>query len=276
MQAQSFDALSALLKQTSGLIVTADKLYLVEDRLMPIVRREKLSCLNALVSVLERRSRPALLQEVAQAMTVNETYFFRDKTPFDQLRDIVLPALIEARTTSKALRIWSAACSAGQEPYSVAMLLEDFHNRLAGWRVEIIGTDLSEAILAKARGGVYSQFEVQRGLSAPQLLRHFNKLGDAWQIKENIRARVSFRQLNLLDSYAHMGAFDIILCRNVLIYFDVVRKADVLSRLSRAMTDDGFLLLGASENAVGVTDRLTAHPESRSLFIRRDAPDGAR
>ncbi len=276
MQAQSFDALSALLKQTSGLIVTADKLYLVEDRLMPIVRREKLSCLNALVNVLERRSRPALLQEVAQAMTVNETYFFRDKTPFDQLRDIVLPALIEARSASKALRIWSAACSAGQEPYSVAMLLEDCANRLAGWRIEIIGTDLSEAILAKARAGVYSQFEVQRGLSAPQISRHFNRLGDAWQIRDNIRARVSFRQLNLLDSYAHMGAFDIILCRNVLIYFDVVRKTDVLSRLSRALTDDGFLLLGASENAVGVTDRLAAHPESRSLFIRRDAPDSAR
>lgn len=269
---QSFEALSAFLKRTSGLVVTADKLYLVENRLMPIVQREKLSSLNELVSLLERGTKPLLAKEVAQAMTVNETYFFRDKTPFDQLRDIVLPKLIDARSATKTLRIWSAACSTGQEPYSIAMLLEDFANRLSGWRIEIVGTDLSDAILAKARNGAYSQFEIQRGLSTSQLLRHFNQLGDVWQISEKLRSRVSFRALNLLDSYISLGVFDIILCRNVLIYFDVPRKADVLNRLSRALAPDGFMLLGASESVLGITDGLSAHSESRSLYVRRDAP----
>jgi len=276
MMIQSFDMLSAFLKRTSGLVVTADKLYLVENRLMPIVHREKLSCLNELVSVIEKGTKPALAKEVAQAMTVNETYFFRDKTPFDQLRDIVLPKLIGARSATKTLRIWSAACSTGQEPYSIAMLMDEFANRLSGWRIEIVGTDLSDAILTKARNGAYSQFEIQRGLSTSQLLRHFNQLGNVWQISEKLRSRVSFRALNLLDSYASLGTFDIILCRNVLIYFDVPRKADVLNRLSRALTSDGFLLLGASESVLGITDGLSAHPESRSIYVRREMPTAIR
>lgn len=265
--AQSFEALCEFLKRSSGLVMEQSKRYLVESRVMPIVRRERLSGLDELVALLQKGQSPKLAKDVIEAMTINETYFFRDKTPFDQFRQVMLPKLIAQRQNEKRLRIWSAAASTGQEAYSLGMILEENAAKLAGWKIEIVGTDLSDGVLEKARKGVYSQFEVQRGLPTPMLLRHFNQIGDSWQISEQMRQKVQFRQLNLLQDFNSLGKFDIIFCRNVLIYFDTNRKQDILTRMSRILAPDGFLLLGASESLIGLRTNLAAHPEHRSLFI---------
>jgi chemotaxis protein methyltransferase CheR len=264
---QSFDALCEFLRRSSGLIMEENKRYLVESRVMPIVRREKLSGLDELVKLLQKGQSPKLAKDVIEAMTINETYFFRDKTPFDQFRNVILPAMITARQNDKRLRIWSAAASTGQEAYSLAMILDDFAAKLAGWKIEIIGTDLADSVLDKAKKGSYSQFEVQRGLPTPYLLKHFNQIGDAWQISEKLRSKVSFRQLNLLSDFNALGRFDVIYCRNVLIYFDAPRKADILNRMSRQLAPDGFLALGASESLIGLQTSLTAHPDHRGVFV---------
>lgn len=264
---KSFDSLCAYLRRASGLVLDADKRYLVESRVAPVMRRAGLSGLGELVQMLEQGKMPSLAQEVVQAMTINETYFFRDRTPFDIMRETILPDMIAARASQKRLRVWCAASSTGQEPYSLAMILDEFGVRLAGWRVEIIATDLSEAALAKAKKGVYSQFEVQRGLSTAQLLRYFDQIGDMWQLKETIRSRVDYRHFNLLSDYTALGNFDLIFCRNVLIYFEADRKADVLNRMTRLLSADGMLALGASESIIGLNTKLKQHPKNRSYFI---------
>jgi len=268
---QAFDALCEFLRRSSGLVMESSKKYLVESRVMPIVRREKLSSLDELVAILQKNQSPRLAKDVIEAMTINETYFFRDKSPFDQFRSVMLPQLLAARQNEKRLRIWSAAASTGQEAYSLAMILDEFAARMPGWKVEIVGTDLSEQVLEKARKGIYSQFEVQRGLPAPMLLRHFNQIGDSWQISDAMRGKVTFRQLNLLSDFTSLGRFDIIFCRNVLIYFDAGRKTDILSRMTRILAPDGLLLLGASESLIGLKTDLAAHPEHRGIFTRAGA-----
>lgn len=265
---QSFDALCEYLRRNSGLIMEQSKRYLVESRVMPIVRRERLSGLDELMAILQKGQNPKLAKDVIEAMTINETYFFRDKAPFDQFRNVMLPRLLAARQNEKRIRIWSAAASTGQEAYSLAMILDEFAPKMPGWKVEIIGTDLSEGVLDKARKGVYSQFEVQRGLPTPMLLHHFNQIGDAWQISEQMRAKVTFRQLNLLQDFSSLGRFDVIYCRNVLIYFDAARKTDILMRMSRQLTPDGFLLLGASESLIGLKTDLAALPDHRAVYTR--------
>lgn len=264
---KSFDSLCAYLRRASGLVLDADKRYLVESRVTPVMRRAGLSELGDLVRVLEQGRMPSLAQEVVQAMTINETYFFRDRTPFDILRELILPEMIAGRMAQKRIRIWCAASSTGQEPYSISMILDQFGARLAGWRVEIVATDLSEAALAKAKKGVYSQFEVQRGLSTDQLLRYFNQVGDMWQLKETIRSRVDYRHFNLLGDYTALGNFDLIFCRNVLIYFEADRKAEVLNRMTRALSPDGLLALGSSESIVGLNTKLRQHPKHRGYFV---------
>jgi chemotaxis protein methyltransferase CheR len=269
---QSFNAFCAYLRRSSGLVIGADKQYLVESKIRPILRREKMSGLVELVAVLERSQSPALAKEVLEAMTVNETFFFRDKVPFDCFRQVMLPNLIAARASQRRLRIWSAACSSGQEPYSLAMIMTDeFALKLQGWTIEVVGTDLSEAVLDKARKGVYTQFEVQRGLPTPLLLRHFTQIGDLWQISDKIRTKVSFVPFNLLYDYTQLGKFDVIFCRNVLIYFDQARKTDILNRMARILAPDGYLVLGASENIIGLQTDLAPHPEHRTFFIRAGA-----
>ena len=264
---KSFDSLCAYLRRASGLVLDADKRYLVESRVTPVMRRAGLSELGELVRVLEQGKMPSLAQEVVQAMTINETYFFRDRVPFDILRELILPEIIAGRTAQKRLRIWCAASSTGQEAYSISMILDEFGARLAGWRVEIVATDLSEAALAKAKKAVYSQFEVQRGLSTAQLLRYFDQIGDMWQLKETIRSRVDFRHFNLLGDYGALGNFDLIFCRNVLIYFEPDRKADVLNRMTRLLASDGMLTLGASESIIGLNTKLKQHPKHRGYFL---------
>lgn len=265
---QSYDALCAYLKRSSGLVLDRDKRYLVDSRLLPIVQREKLSGLPELVTILEKGSSPSLAKEVVQAMTINETYFFRDKLPFDALRDNVIPRIIKAKGADKSLRIWCAASSTGQEPYSIAIVLAEMKHKLAGWKTEIIGTDLANHAIDKARNGIYTQFEVQRGLPTPYLLRYFKQCGDTWQISESIRSQVSYRNFNLLSDFAVLGKFDIIFCRNVLIYFNATGKRDILQRMSRQLNPEGFVILGAAEGLVGIDIDLASDPEARPFLSR--------
>jgi chemotaxis protein methyltransferase CheR len=262
-----YDYLRKLLHERSGLVLAADKEYLVESRLLPVARRAGLSGLAELVLELKkgRRSEP-LSMDVVEAMTTNETFFFRDKLPFEHFRDTMIPALMAAREKTRRLRIWCAAVATGQEPYSLAMYLREMAPRLAGWRIDIVGTDLSREVLGKARAGIYSQFEVQRGLPIALLIKYFTRIGDTWQIAPDIRAMVQFRPLNLLTDFGHLGMFDIVFCRNVLIYFDQATKTNVLNRMARMMTSDGYLTLGAAETVVGLTDSFRPMPDRRGLY----------
>ena len=268
MHQQSFDALCAYLKKSSGLILDQSKQYLVESRVLPIVKREKLGGLADLVMILERGQNQALAKEVIEAMTINETYFFRDRTPFDKFRDVVLPKLISARQSERSIRVWCAASSTGQEPYSLAMILDELSHKVPGWRVELVATDLAEPQLAKARSGTYTQFEVQRGLSTAYLLRYFTQQGDSWAAIDSLKNKVQFRQFNLLSDFAILGKFDVIFCRNVLIYFDVATKSDILRRMSRILAPDGALFLGASESVIGLGTDFGPDPEHRAFHTR--------
>ena len=260
-----YEFLRKLLKERSGLDLSSDKQYLVESRLIPLARKAGLPGIAELVQKMKGGS-DALTSEVVEAMTTNETFFFRDKIPFDHLRETVLPALIQARASRRSLRIWSAASSTGQEPYSIAMCLKEFAPALAGWRVEIVATDLSQGVLEKSRAGIFSQFEVQRGLPIQMLVKHFTQVGELWQLNADIRAMVQHRQLNLLQDFSHLGTFDVIFCRNVLIYFDQDTKAGVFDRLARALEPDGVLTLGAAESVVGISDAFRPYPERRGLY----------
>src|SRR6476620_8422533 len=208
----------------------------------------------------------ALTAEVVEAMTTNETFFFRDKIPFDHLRETVIPALAQARAARRALRIWCAASSTGQEPYSIAMCLKEAGSLVSGWRTEIVATDLSLAVLEKSKAGIFSQFEVQRGLPIGLLVKYFTQNGELWQINADIRAMVQHRQLNLLQDFSHLGIFDVIFCRNVLIYFDQDTKIGIFDRLAKMLEADGVLALGAAESVVGISDAFKPYPERRGLY----------
>src|SRR6476661_3819758 len=237
-----YEFLRKLLKERSGLDLSSDKQYLVESRLTPLARRVGLSGIAELVQKI-RSGTETLTSEVVEAMTTNETFFFRDKIPFDHLKEAVLPELIQARAARKSLRIWCAASSTGQEPYSIAMLVKEMP-ALAGWRFEIVGTDLSQEVLEKSKAGIYSQFEVQRGLPIQLLVKYFTQIGELWQISSEIRGMVQHKQLNLLQDFSHLGKFDVIFCRNVLIYFDQDTKIKIFDRLAKALEPDGVLALG--------------------------------
>jgi chemotaxis protein methyltransferase CheR len=255
-------------------VLSADKQYLVESRLLPVARRTGLANLADLVQRLRAPGAEALVVEVVEAMTTNESFFFRDKIPFEHFRDTIVPALIAARAAQRRIRIWCAAASTGQEPYSLAMSLKEMGNLLSGWRVEIIATDLSNEVLEKAKAGIYSQFEVQRGLPIALLIKYFTQVGDAWQIAPELRTMVQFRSLNLLGDFAHLGVFDLVLCRNVLIYFDQETKTDVLERLARVTDRDGYLVLGAAETVVGLTESFKPIHERRGLYTPNGAGKG--
>jgi chemotaxis protein methyltransferase CheR len=260
-----YEFLRKLLRERSGLDLSSDKQYLVESRLIPLARRVGLSGIAELVAKIKTGA-DALTSEVVEAMTTNETFFFRDKIPFDHLRETILPALLKARAGRRSLRIWSAASSTGQEPYSIAMCLKEIAPALAGWRVEILATDLSQAVLEKSKSGIFSQFEVQRGLPIQMLVKHFTQVGELWQLNADIRAMVQHRQLNLLQDFSHVGTFDVIFCRNVLIYLDSDTKADVFDRLAKSLDSDGIRVLGAAESVVGISDAFKPYPEKRGLY----------
>jgi chemotaxis protein methyltransferase CheR len=255
MKQEDFDLLSNILKERSGLVLTKDKTYLLESRLVPVARRRGMSGLEDLVAAIRQTKDEPLLKDVTEAMTTNESFFFRDSRPFDILEKEILPPLLESRASRKSLRIWCAAASTGQEPYSIAMVLKENAAKLAGWRVEIIGTDISSEVLEKAKVGLYSQFEVQRGLPIQLLMKYFTQVKDLWQISPDIRAMVQYKEHNLLGNLGSLGAFDIVFCRNVLIYFDQDTKRDVLERIGQMMPADGVLFLGGAETVLGVSDK---------------------
>ncbi len=275
MTPADFDYLKKLLKETSGLVLGDEKQYLVESRLMPIARKASLSGLGELVQKIKAPGGDRFKSDVVEAMTTNESFFFRDKVPFDLFRNTMLPAMIAARAAQRRIRIWCAAASTGQEPYSLAMCLKEASASLAGWRVEIIGTDLSNEVIEKAKAGIYSQFEVQRGLPVQLLVKYFAQVGEMWQIAPEIRAMVQYRNLNLLHDFTSLGRFDIVFCRNVLIYFDQPTKVAVMSKIARMLESDGYFVLGAAETVVGLTDVFKPVPEKRGLYFPNVAPAAA-
>jgi len=258
MNPTTFSGIAAFLAERSGLALGPDKTYLVESRLQPIARREGLASLEALLAAIRQRPTGDLARDVLEAMTTNETSFFRDRTPFDQIRDIVLPALVAARRQTRRLSIWCAAASTGQEPYSLAMVLKEMGPELGGCSVEIVATDLNNQVLERARRGVYSQFEVQRGVPSKLLLKYFRQVGTDWEIDPALRAMVRFRPLNLLADFSALGRFDLVLCRNVLIYFDQPTKVRVLQRMAGVTAPDGYLMLGSTESIIGLGLTLTS------------------
>ncbi|WP_370874482.1 CheR family methyltransferase [Amorphus orientalis] len=265
MPQADYEYLQRFLKTKSGLALSPDKQYLLESRLNPIAREFGLKSVGELAQFLRRPGSEKAADKVVDAMTTNESLFFRDKHPFEAFTNRMLPTLLANRPSHQPIRIWCAAASSGQEPYSLAMLLAENPALSAGRRFEIIGTDISTEIIEKAKRGIYSQFEVQRGLSVHYLVRYFSKVGDDWQVSDKIRQAVSYRKLNLLDPFVGMGQFDIVFCRNVLIYFDNDQKIDVLNRIVKLMPSDGFLVLGGAESVIGLTDKFQPDT-SRCLF----------
>jgi chemotaxis protein methyltransferase CheR len=270
MKVEDFEFLSRLLKERSGLVVTKDKVYLLETRLMPVARRSGLKDLDELIQKLRNGREDKLLIDVTEAMTTNESLFFRDTRPFDIFRDNVLPGMMKARASQRKIRVWSAACSSGQEPYSLAILLKENQAKVTGWRFDIVATDLSKEIVAKAKAGLYTQFEVQRGLPIQLLVKYFKQTGDKWQIDAGLRSMVQYGEFNLLTHPRSLGQFDVVFCRNVLIYFDQPTKKKVLEGIADVMTKDGVLYLGGAETVLGVTDRFKPVQGLRGVYQRTD------
>ena len=265
MTPPDYEYLRKTLKDHSGLDLSSDKQYLIESRLLPLSRKAGLSGISELVQKMKGGA-AGLTTQVVEAMTTNETFFFRDKVPFDHFRNSIMPEILQVRSNRKNIRIWCAAGSTGQEPYSLAMCLKEMGAAIAGWRIEIIATDLSQDVLEKSRSGIYSQFEVQRGLPIQLLVKYFRQTGELWQINADIRAMIAHRQLNLLHDFSQLGVFDVIFCRNVLIYFDQDTKINIFNRLAKATEPNGFLVLGAAETVVGLTDTFKPYPERRGLY----------
>lgn len=265
MTGPDFDYFCKLMRDRSGLVLSASKAYLVRGRLEPVARTAGLGDVESLLAKLRSGAPDDLIRQCVDAMATHESSFFRDGAPFEQLARTILPALITQRRASRRLRIWCAACSSGQEPWSVAMLLKE-NAQLAGWNLEIVATDMSEAILTKARNALYSDFEVRRGLAPERLTRWFQPEGGEWRVLPALREIVSFRSHNLLQGVSGLGVFDVILCRNVLIYFDVERKREVFVHLDRALADDGVLCLGSSETVLGVVETFVTAEGARGLY----------
>ncbi|MCP4393884.1 MAG: protein-glutamate O-methyltransferase [Alphaproteobacteria bacterium] len=271
MKPENFRYLANMLKKESGLVLTEDKAYLLESRLMPVARKQNLTGLDDLVEVLMKEANLLLKKDVIEAMTTNESFFFRDVKPFDQFKDVVLPYMLKSRAKTRKLRIWCAAASSGQEPYSLAMILKNEQAKLAGWNVEIVGTDISDDILEKAKAGLYTQFEVQRGLPVQMLVKYFSKVDEKWQINNEIRSMVKFKNWNLLENLNGLGQFDVVFCRNVLIYFDQQTKGEVLDRIAGNMPKDAFLYLGGAETVLGITDKFKPLAGQRGVYCLADS-----
>ena len=265
MNSQDFDFVSQLLRKRAGIVLGGDKMYLLESRLAPLARKEGLPSIDDLIQVVRSRRDERLITQLVDVMTTNETFFFRDKTPFDHLKEAVLPVLSQARKGQR-IRIWCAACSTGQEPYSVAMMIDQQPALTGGVPVEIVATDISDRCLERGRQGLFTQFEVQRGLPIQMLMHHFTQQDDHWRISERIRSMVTFRKMNLMDPSYTLGKFDVIFCRNVLIYFDGPTKTEVMNRLAQSMNPGAFLMLGAAETVIGLTQAFEGAQDRRGLY----------
>lgn len=274
MKPEDFDLFSTLVKQRSGLVLSKDKSYLLESRLTPVARKYNLKTLEDLAQSVRTKREEQMLRDITEAMTTNESFFFRDTKPFDQFRKVLLPELLRTRATKKQFRIWSSAASSGQEAYSLAMICTEEMQKLQGWKVDILGTDLSSEMIERAKGGIYSQFEVQRGLPITLLMKYFSQIGtDKWQIKENLRQMVQYREGNLLTDFGPIGVFDIIYCRNVLIYFDQPTKTRVLDAISHVLAPDGVLFLGGAETVLGISDKFKPLENERGMYVLTNRPD---
>jgi chemotaxis protein methyltransferase CheR len=276
MKSADFDYVVKMVYEKSGIHLTADKAYLVESRLTPLARKRNFAGLDEFLLDLRTKPDAKLVSDIIEAMTTNESSFFRDQKPFDQFRQVILPRLLEIRRDRKTIRIWSAACSSGQEPYSLAMILHEERAKMLGWRTEIVATDISQEIVDKAKTGCYSQFEVQRGMPIQSLVKYFSQDGDHWTLHDELRRMVTFKLFNLMDDPTSLGVFDVVFLRNVLIYFDQPTKAKVLEKISRRMPSDGLLVLGGAETVIGVSDRFKPHEDQRGVYkVVSNGPPGS-
>jgi chemotaxis protein methyltransferase CheR len=258
--------LAGLLEARTGQQLTMSRRWRIETALAALLRERGIPTLDELITILVMGREPSLATQVVEALLNNETYFFRDRSPFDLLSKAALPKLYQQRQQSKRLRIWSAGCSTGQEAYSLAMIFAEDPVRWAGWTVDILGSDVSESAVRRARDGVYTQFEVQRGLGITQMIRWFEECDDGWRAVEPLRRMVRFQVQNLLEPPPHPGEFDIVLCRNVLLYLNAERRGLVFDRMAGAMAPDGWMMLGAGETVIGQTRRFEADPAARGLY----------
>jgi chemotaxis protein methyltransferase CheR len=263
-----FGFIRDLVRRRSAIILDDGKEYLVTSRLSALARDEGFGSLDQLVHDLRTRPSNGLHRKVVQAMTTNETMFFRDVHPFDAIRDKILPELIERKADQRRLSIWCAASSTGQEPYSIAMMIRDQVPALTGWDVRIIATDFSSDVLERARAGVYSQLEVNRGLPVRYLVRHFTKLDLQWQISDEVRSMVDYRELNLIDPWVGIASMDLVLLRNVLIYFDVETKKSILGKVRSVMQPHGYLFLGGAETTLNLDDGFERVESGRAVAYR--------
>lgn len=268
----TFQLVGELVRRRAAIVLEPGKEYLVDARLAPLAKARKLEGADELVAyyrTLDNVNADALAREIVEALTTNETSFFRDVHPFATLKDTVIPALMRARASTTKLRIWCAAASTGQEPFSIAMLLHDAFPELATWDVKIFATDINRAVLERARSGVFRQLEVNRGLPATMLVKHFEQVGADWRLKPQISSMVTFAELNLLDRWPR-EKYDVVFMRNVLIYFDVPTKRQILGRVRESLADDGALFLGGAETTVNIDDALVAHRiDGASTVYRR-------
>jgi len=277
LPADDFHYLSRLMHERAAIVLEPGKEYLALSRLDPVAREVGVGSVSALVEVLRREAVTSPLHEqVVDALTTNETTFFRDYNPFESMRTHVLPELIERRRRSRTLAIWSAGCSSGQEPFSVAMAIREHFPELLTWQLTILGSDISPSVLDRARRGRYGQLEVNRGLPAHLLVRHFTRVGMQWEIEEPIRRMVRFQRHNLVDRWPTLPSFDLVLMRNVMIYFDVEAKARVLGQMRAQLASNGYLLLGASETTFNISDDYDRELVGRTAWYRpkRNDPDG--
>ena len=270
VSSENFTFLQGFLYQESGLSLAEDKSYLLESRINPVLKKLDLSDMDTLVSKIKSGDQKAK-HEVVEAMTTNETFFFRDLHPFEKFKDVVLPKIVENKPKGSTIRILCAACSSGQEPYSLGIVLKENAAKFADYNVENIATDISEDILKVAKNAKYTQFEVQRGMPIQLLVKYFTQDGSDWYLNDDIKSMVRFEQFNLLNSMAKYGTLDVIFCRNVLIYFDPDTKRKVFSELKKHISNHGFLFLGGAETVMGVTDDFVPMKGERGLYIPTDS-----
>ncbi len=274
LPAEDFAYLRRLMHERAAIVLEPGKEYLALSRLDPIARHAGVGSVAELVGVLRGEDAASQLhEEVVDALTTNETTFFRDFSPFESLRTQVLPELIERRRRLRSAAIWSAGCSSGQEPYSIAMAIREDFPELLTWQLRILGTDISPSVLDRARRGRYGQLEVNRGLPAHLLVRHFTRVGMEWEIEEPIRRMVRFERHNLVHEWPTMPPFDLVLMRNVMIYFDVDTKRDVLARMRRQLAPEGYLLLGASETTYNLSEDFDRELDGRTAWYRPTQTD---
>jgi chemotaxis protein methyltransferase CheR len=262
MEAEDFDFLAQFLRRRAGIVLAPGRHHLVETRLAPVARRFGFRRVESLLGEL-RYASETLARAVTEAMTTNDSSFFRDKVVFDYARDMLIPRLVAARAASKRLRIWSAACAAGQEPYSLAMILDEMKLAEQGWSVDLFATDLSSDLIARAEEGTYTEYEIERGLTARRLATHFVREGKSWRVNSRLKRMVNFRTFNLLDSFGWLYEVDAVFCRNVLIFFDGKAKAQVIDKISEILVADGTLVLGHAE-----------YIQTDHVFERLDGPAG--